>query len=70
MEDYKSEESLFIGYKSPKYVGGYRLGKKLEGSIQFNLCYKPNWFHRKCMKIFLGWHWCEENTSGLIESKI
>lgn len=52
------ENTLFT-VTPPKYVGGYRLGDS-PGYIQFNLTYKPNWLHRKCMKIFLGWQWIDE----------
>jgi len=41
----------------PKYVGGYRLGNKENNSLKINLTYKPNWLHRQCMRIFLGWYW-------------
>jgi hypothetical protein len=41
--------------KTPNYVGGYRLGG--EYSVQFNLTYKPNWFHRNMMKLCFGWEW-------------
>ncbi len=45
----------------PNYVGGYRLGKEFEYSIQFNLTYKPNWLHRFFMRTCLGWYWFDEN---------
>jgi hypothetical protein len=41
--------------KTPNYVGGYRLGA--EYSVQVNLTYKPNWFHRNMMKLCFGWEW-------------
>ena len=41
--------------KTPNYVGGYRLGT--DHYFQFNLTYKPNWFHRTMMKLCLGWEW-------------
>lgn len=41
----------------PEYVGGYIIGKLDTGYIQFNLTYKPNWFHRQMMKLCLGWYW-------------
>lgn len=40
-----------------EYVGGYRIGKLKSGYTQFNLTYKPNWFHRQMMKLCLGWYW-------------
>jgi hypothetical protein len=47
-------------YEPPKSVGGYRIGKELNGSIQFNLTYKPNRIHRFFMKICLGWYWFDQ----------
>ena len=52
-----NEPSMFKFYTPPKVVGGYRLGKDLTGSIQFNLTYKPNPIHRFFMRICLGWYW-------------
>lgn len=46
---------------SPNYVGGYRLGKQKLYSVLINLTYKPNWFHRQFMRIFLGWYWENKN---------
>jgi hypothetical protein len=46
-------------FKTPNYVGGYRIGKKDTYCTQFNLTHKPNWFHRQFMKIFLGLYWYE-----------
>jgi hypothetical protein len=31
------DPSMFKTYTPPTYVGGYRIGKELTGSIQFNL---------------------------------
>ena len=51
--------------KTPKYVGGYRLGGK--NGIQFNFTHhKPNWFHRTMMKLCFGWEWVNLKGSGLI----
>ena len=44
-----------------KLVGGYRLGKPTNLSIQFNLTYKPNWFHRTMMRVCFGLYWTEDN---------
>jgi hypothetical protein len=58
MEDYTVLIDNEIQFKAPpKSVGGYRIGKELNGSIQFNLTYKPNRIHRFFMKICLGWYW-------------
>jgi hypothetical protein len=50
-------ESNICFIPQPEYVGGYRIGKRDTGYIQFNLDYKPNWFHRQIMKLCLGWYW-------------
>jgi hypothetical protein len=54
---YNMEYKLNTLVSQPNNVGGYRIGKIPTGYIQFNLTYKPNWFHRQCMRIFLGWYW-------------
>jgi hypothetical protein len=54
------DPSMFKTYTPPTYVGGYRIGKELTGSIQFNLTYKPNFIHRFFMKICLGWYWFDQ----------
>ena len=41
--------------KTPNYVGGYRLGT--DHYFQFNLTYKPNWFHRTMMRLCFGYKW-------------
>lgn len=46
-------------FTSPQYVGGYRMGGV--NGLQINLITKPNWFHRKMMKLCLGWEWIEIN---------
>lgn len=46
--------------KPQGYVGGYRLGNIANNYVQFNLPYKPNWLHRQCMRIFLGWYWIDD----------
>lgn len=45
----------------PKYIGGYDISgnKGGVGSIVFNMNKKPNWFHRLCTKLFLGWDWID-----------
>jgi len=44
-------------YSPCEVVGGYRMGKQGTDYIQFNITYKPNWFHRQMMKLCLGWYW-------------
>ena len=51
-----------LRFETPKYVGGYRLGK--DHYVQFNLTYKPNWFHRTMMRLCFGYKW--ENLIGFI----
>jgi len=41
--------------KTPNYVGSYRLGT--DHYFQFNLTYKPNWFHRTMMRLCFGYKW-------------
>ena len=63
MEDYTmpiDNETQFKAYTPPTYVGGYRIGKELIGSIQFNLTYKPKRIHRFFMRICLGWYWFDQ----------
>ena len=59
MENKLVDNSMFI-VTPPKYVGGYRLGNQPTHYVQFNLSHKPNWLHRQCMRIFLGWYWFDE----------
>ena len=50
--------SLKIGRITPaKYVGGYRFGGTY--FTQFNMSEKPCWFHRKMVKLVLGWEWVD-----------
>jgi hypothetical protein len=44
--------------KIPNTVGRYHIGGTKKFSIYMDK--KPNWLHRKCMGIFLGWTW-EDN---------
>lgn len=41
----------------PDYVGCYKIG----GDHGLHLCFttKPKWFHRKMMKLCLGWEWVD-----------
>jgi hypothetical protein len=41
--------------KTANYVGGYRLGTN--PYVQFNLTYRPNWFHRTMMRLCFGYKW-------------
>ena len=43
--------------ESPKYVGGYCFGGAI--GVQFNVTKKPCWFHRKMVKLVLGWEWVD-----------
>jgi hypothetical protein len=53
-ENYNFDEKYKFGIL-PKYVGSYRIGENYGLSISFEK--KPNWFHRKMMKLCLGWEW-------------
>jgi hypothetical protein len=52
-----SEKPYVHGVKMYKSVGKYSIG----GPKKFNIYFdeKPNWLHRSCMKIFLGWIWSD-----------
>jgi hypothetical protein len=41
----------------PKYVGCYQIGGPM--GLQINLKQKPRWFHRKMMRLCLGWEWVD-----------
>ena len=47
-------------YKIVKKVGKYCIGAGEGFCIHFEK--KPNWLHRKCMKLFLGWKWNDYKT--------
>ena len=55
-----SEKPFVSGenFKIPNTVGRYHIGGTKKFSIYMDK--KPNWLHRKCMGIFLGWTW-EDN---------
>ena len=42
----------------PKKVGSYCIGGG--NGFCIHLDKKPNWLHRKCMKLFLGWSWTDK----------
>jgi hypothetical protein len=46
--------------KIPKMVGKYCMGSGKGFCIHLEK--KPNWLHRKCMGLFLGWKW-NDNTN-------
>lgn len=48
---------LYKGIELPKYVGGYQFGGEFGLRIMFHK--KPIWFHRKMMKLCLGWEWID-----------
>jgi len=57
----QNSEKPFVAqndFKMPNTVGRYSIGGGKKFSIYLDK--KPNWLHRKCMKIFLGWTW-EDN---------
>ena len=54
-------EKPYLEYKkliTNKNVGSYFMGNGKGFHIYLEK--KPNWLHRKCMKLFLGWTW-EDN---------
>ena len=44
----------------PNPKGGYRIGEKLEYSVQFNIEHKPNWIQRFFMRKFFGLYWFDK----------
>jgi len=49
-------ETLRFKIETPNYVGGYKMGTDAD-YFQFNLTYKPNWFHRTMMRLFFDAQW-------------
>jgi len=61
MHEVVNSEKPFVSsesFKIPNTVGRYHIGGTKKFSIYMDK--KPNWLHRKCMKLFLGWTW-EDN---------
>ena len=57
-----NSEKPYLEYKkliTNKNVGSYFMGTGKGFHIYLEK--KPNWLHRKCMKLFLGWEWIENN---------
>ena len=57
----QNSEKPFVAqndFKMTNTVGRYSIGGGKKFSIYLDK--KPNWLHRKCMKLFLGWTW-EDN---------
>jgi hypothetical protein len=52
------EGKTYTFFKNPVYIGGYQLGGKFGLKIAFTE--KPCWFHRKMMKLCLGWEWVDD----------
>ena len=53
-------EKPYLEYKkliTNKNVGSYFMGTGK--GFHIHLEKKPNWLHRKCMKLFLGWEWSD-----------
>ena len=53
-------EKPYLEYKkliTNKNVGSYFMGTGK--GFHIHLEKKPNWLHRKCMKLFLGWKWSD-----------
>ena len=55
MRDISDYTLTMSSINTPNYVGGYRLGT--DHYFQFNLTYKPNWFHRTMMRLCFGYKW-------------
>ena len=55
-----NSEKPYLEYKkliTNKNVGSYFMGTGK--GFHIHLEKKPNWLHRKCMKLFLGWEWSD-----------
>ena len=58
-----NSEKPYLEYKkliTNKNVGSYFMGTGKGFHIYLEKI--PNWLHRKCMKLFLGWEWIENNA--------
>jgi hypothetical protein len=56
-------EKPYLEYKkliTNKNVGSYFMGTGK--GFHIHLEKKPNWLHRKCMKLFLGWEWVDSKS--------
>jgi hypothetical protein len=48
---------MIVDQKLNKPLAGvYLMDKDIDGA-QLATTLKPNWFRRKCTKLFLGWKW-------------
>lgn len=57
------EASLTCSIELPKKeIGGYDITGNQGGnySVIFWMTKKPNWFHRICTRLFLGWDWVDK----------
>ena len=58
-----NSEKPYLEYKkliTNKNVGSYFMGTGK--GFHIHLEKKPNWLHRKCMKLFLGWEWVDSKS--------
>ena len=55
IENFVDRQNDFI--KLPNYAGCYQLGGS-QGLMVY-LSKKPNWLHKKLMKLCLGWEWID-----------
>ena len=58
-----NSEKPYLEYKkliTNKNVGSYFMGTGK--GFHIHLENKPNWIHRKCMKLFLGWEWIDSKS--------
>lgn len=63
---YSEEKITYSIVPPPTSVGGYRItGKAKHGIIKFMFPVKPNAFNRFFVKLFLGWHWEDDNVTEL-----
>lgn len=60
--EFKPHFENFNLVSPPREVGGYDItgGDGKSFSIMFMMRKKPNWFHRKMTRLFLGWSWVDK----------
>lgn len=59
-----TDKSGYSFIQAPKVVGHYCLEPSVYGGDRYvplalQLTHKPNWLHRLCMRVFLGFEWMD-----------
>jgi hypothetical protein len=58
--DYSNAKTPLFLASGPDSKGGYRIGKELQYSVQFNIGHKPNWLQRFFMRTCFGLYWFDK----------